>query len=138
MVRKTALFLLLAFVSLGVTASAGNNAKVKTFEGTLTCLACDMKNLDGANAQCEAFGHRHSLRLDNGNYIYFIENDHSEALIKGGGRHNTRAKVTGIYNKKAHALDVQTYEIDGLTTAWCDVHGTMDMCGDKNAAKAEK
>lgn len=137
MIRKTSLFFVLALVSIVAIASAGNGKNLKTFTGILTCLACDLKHLEGTNSQCEVFGHRHSLRLDNGEYIYFLENDHSETLIKGGGRHDTRIKVTGIYNKKAHTIDVQNYEIDGVKTEWCKVHERMDMCGDKAAASTE-
>ena len=139
MIRKTVLLLMLSIVILGVTASADNwnDNKLKTYTGTLTCLACDLKKLAGTNSQCETFGHRHSLRLDNGNYIYFLENDHSEDLVKGGGRHDTRITVTGIYNKKSHTIDVQSYEIDGIKTEWCRGHERMDMCGTKKVKKVK-
>jgi len=138
--RKTVLFLALALFGFSITASAGywNDNEQKTLTGTLTCLACDLKNLAGTNSQCEVFGHRHSLRLNNGDYVYFLENDHSEALIQGGGRHDTKVKVTGIYNKKSHTIDVQSYEIDGVVTEWCDSHKRMDMCGHEMAHKDKK
>jgi hypothetical protein len=126
---------MLTLFGFSLTAAAGywNESQRKTLEGKLTCLACDLKGLAGVNAQCETFGHRHSLRLDNGEYVYFLENDHSENLIKGGGRHDAQVKVTGIYNKKSHTIDIESYEIDGLTTAWCDGHKQMDMCGCEKA-----
>jgi hypothetical protein len=129
--RKISMSLMLAMTVLSVSVSAGSKAKVKTLTGTLTCLACDLKKLAGTNSECEAYGHKHCLRLDNDKYVNFLENDHSEALIKGGGRHDTRATVTGIYDSKSRTMDVQSYVIDGITTAWCEKHGQMDTCGDK-------
>ncbi len=138
MIRKTAFFLTLALAIIAASASADNrtDVKVKTISGTLTCLACDLKGYEGINSQCEALGHHHCVRKANGDYVNFLQNDHSEALIAGGGRHNTEIKVTGIYHNQSHTIDVESYEIDGIKTTWCDAHNRMDMCGDPKAVKA--
>ena len=137
MIRRIAVFLVLAITALSVAASAASQKNTKTFTGTLTCLACDLKKLEGTNSECEAYGHRHSLRLDNGKYVNFLENDHSEALLKGGGRHNTRIQVTGIYDSKSHTIDVHDYVIDNIQTVWCEKHGQMDICGDTKSGESK-
>jgi hypothetical protein len=129
---------IMILASVVASAQQPQSGVIKTFKGTWTCLACDLKGLDGSvRAQCEDLGHKHCLRLDNGNYVFFLENDHSLDLIKGGGRHNTRMSVTGKYFPKAHVLDVQSYVIDDITTAWCPVHQKMDMCSDAKHASQE-
>jgi len=137
--RKSVVFLMLMFVSLGATAIAEspNGGMLKTCNGTLTCLACDLRHYEGLNAQCEVFGHRHSIRLKNGDYIYFLENDHSTDLIKGGGRHNAQIEVTGFYDKKSHTIDVQSYVIDGIRTEWCADHERMDMCAQNREVQTQ-
>jgi hypothetical protein len=137
MIRKISLFLVVAMAVFAVVASAARGKNLTTYKGTLTCLACDLKKGVGLNSECEVYGHRHSLRLDNGKYIYFLENDHSEALVKGGGRHDTRIQVTGVYDPNSHTIDVESYVIDGIKTSWCDEHSRMDMCGDKKAGESE-
>jgi hypothetical protein len=132
MTNHVTLKAILLFFVLTVAAFAQQKTEQKTFTGTWTCLACDMKGLDGSvRAQCEELGHRHCLRLDNGDYVFFLDNDHSHELIMGGGRHEARVTVTGTYFKKAHTIDIQSYTIDGITSAWCPEHGSMDHCVDK-------
>ena len=135
MTRKLSLFLVLAMAISSISALAATQPNVKTLTGTLTCLACDLKKLKGVNSECEAYGHKHCLRLDNDKYVNFLVNDHAEALIRGGGRHDTRVTVTGIYDANSRTIDVQSYVIDGIETTWCEKHGQMDICGDTKAGK---
>jgi hypothetical protein len=131
----TSLFVLFA-LSLSVFAQQAQQTSTqpkqqgeqRTFTGTWTCLACDLKGLEGsAAAECEQLGHKHSLRLSNGKYIYFIENERSADLLKGGRVHNVKITVKGTYYPNAHAIDVESYIIDGKKTAWCTQHQRMDM-----------
>jgi len=128
MTRKSIILAIMALLALGAAASADKKAEMKTFTGTWTCLACDLKQYEGLRAQCEDFGHKHCLRLDNGRYIQFLENDHSIDLVKGGGRHEAKISVRGLYDKDSRTMDIESYTIDGMTTAWCDQHHRMDMC----------
>jgi hypothetical protein len=137
MMHRISVTLVLVIAALNVTASAASKKNAKTFTGTHTCLACDLKKLEGTNSECEAYGHKHCLRLDNGKYINFLENDHSEALIKGGGRHNTRITVTGIYNSNSHTIDIQSYVIDGIKTEWCEKHHQMDICASTKSGESK-
>lgn len=137
MIRRIAVFSVLAIAALSVAASAASQKNTKTFTGTLTCLACDLKKSEGTNSECEGYGHRHSLRQDNGQYVNFLENDHSDALLKGGGRHNTVATVTGVYYSEAQTIDVHDYVIDGIRTAWCEKHGQMDICGNTKSGESK-
>lgn len=131
MMRKITVLLALVMAAHSAAAQPAGQKKVRTFTGTLTCLACDLKKLEGTNSECDAYGHKHCLRLDNDRYINFLENDHSEVLVKGGGRHDTRITVTGIYDSNSRTIDVQSYVIDGIKTTWCEKHQQMDICSDK-------
>jgi hypothetical protein len=129
---KTLVMLLL----FSAVAIAQQKTEQKTFTGTWTCLNCDLAGLDGSvRTQCEDLGHRHCLRLDNGKYLFFLDNDHAAALIKGGGRHETLMTVKGTYYPGAHTIDVQSYVIDGKTSSWCAEHKRMDLCNDPPSAK---
>ena len=127
------LFTLLLFASV----FAQQRGEPRTLTGTWTCLACELKGLDGSDAKlCEDAGHKHCLRLDNGNYVYFLENERSSDILKGGRRHNVRMTVKGTYYPKAHTIDVQSYIIDGRTTAWNDVSKKMEMLPESSAKQA--
>jgi hypothetical protein len=117
---------LLTAGTFGVAGAAGKDLKV--FKGRWTCPICEAKGLKGEKAECEDLGHKHALRLDDGTIITFVENERSEALVKGGDRHWLRIEVCGLYDPAAKALDVDSYQIDGIWTTWCDVHDRMDMC----------
>jgi hypothetical protein len=130
------LMLLLLFATVAV---AQQQAEPKSFTGTWTCLNCDLAGRDGSSrTQCEDLGHRHCLRLNNGKYLFFLDNDHATALIKGGGRHEVRMSVTGTYFPNAHTIDVQSYVIDGRTTSWNEEHQKMEMHSDPSGNRVEK
>ncbi|UCC80309.1 MAG: hypothetical protein JSW64_02825, partial [Candidatus Zixiibacteriota bacterium] len=40
--------------------------KHASFEGKLVCLACTLKNEEGARAECRNFGHTHALQTEDG------------------------------------------------------------------------
>jgi len=120
-----AFFLVLA---LNTAVFAGRTHKEENFEGTYTCMVCDLLGQEGLKSQCEDLGHQHGLRLDNGKYIHFLKNDHSFDLIAGGGRHDVRLSINGTYYPEARMVNVDHYTIDGITTAWCGNHSRMDKC----------
>ncbi len=128
MARASMVFAIVMLTAFSIVAAAGPKAEKKTFTGTWVCLACDLKNVESVRAQCEDFGHRHCLKLNDGKYVQFLENDHSIDLIKGGGRHDTEITVTGLYDSNARTIDVENYTIDGRTSTWCAAHSKMDMC----------
>ncbi len=121
----------LAFVlvlAAGHAAAKGRSKDLKILKGTWTCPLCDAKGLKGEIAECEDLGHKHALRLSDGAYVAFVENARSEALVTGGGRHNVKIEVCGLYDSSNRKIDVDGYAIDGIWTTWCDAHGRMDMC----------
>ena len=128
MIHRKIQFSLLLVLALCAVAFAQQLGEKRALTGTWTCLSCDLKGLDGSDhKQCEDAGHKHCLKLDNGNYVFFLENDRSADIIKGGRKHDVRITVEGTYYPKAHTIDVQSYTIDGRKTAWCDTHHRMDM-----------
>jgi hypothetical protein len=133
------LVMLLLFAAI---ATAQQKSEIKTFTGTWTCLNCSLAGLvNRPTAECEDLGHRHCLRLDNGKFLFFLDNDRAKALIQGGGRPEMKMSVTGIYYPNANTIDVHTYVIDGKTTSWCAEHTQMDLCNDhstQDRAEQEK
>jgi hypothetical protein len=125
------IFILPAVLLLAAGGIAGGKPAVKDLKilkGTWTCPICDAKGLKGGKAECEDLGHKHALRLDDGKYVTFVENARSEALVVGGGRHNTRVEVCGLYDPSTHVIDLDSFEIDGIWSTWCEKDGRMDMC----------
>jgi hypothetical protein len=127
MLRKSFILSGMLFLALGLLAMAGEKAEVRTFKGTLSCASCELKK-DGASAQCRTYGHRHTLKTDDGQYISFLENDNSIDLIKGGNWHNAKVKVSGTYYGQANLLDVDSFTVEGKSYSWCEGHKKMDTC----------
>jgi len=139
MIYQTTWKTLVMLLLFATVALAQPKTEQRTFTGTWTCLNCDLAGLDGSvRTQCEDLGHRHCLRLDNGKYLFFLDNDHATALIKGGGRHETRITVKGTYYPDAHTVDVQSYVIDGKTTSWNAEHKQMEIRNDPSSKRVEK
>jgi len=106
-----------------------------TFKGKLVCLACTLKDEDGARAECRNFGHTHALRTSDGKFISFLENKYSEDLFKGEKYRDIEISASGVYYPEGNMLDVQSYTIDNITYSWCPNHEIMDSCNlnhDKN------
>lgn len=120
--------LLVMVLVFSVVAMAGENGKHKTFNGTLSCLGCDLKKSDGAFAQCKVYGHKHALKLKDGRFISFLENDNAADLIKGEKWHGKEVEVHGVFFSSANMLDVETYKVTGKTFGWCAGHKAMDQC----------
>lgn len=99
-----------------------------TLQGQLVCLGCSLK-ADGAKAACSEFGHSHSLKTADGQYVSFLHNQFSKGLVAGEKAHNKQVEVTGTYFANANMLDVKSYTVDGgKTQSWCDGCKGMDAC----------
>jgi hypothetical protein len=130
------LVMLLLFAAVAV---GQQKAEQKTYTGTWTCLNCSLAGLvNRPQAECEDLGHRHCLRLNNGKYLFFLDNDRGKALIQGGGRRDVKMTVKGTYYPYASTIDVQSYVIDGITTSWNEEHQQMEMQNDSSAKRVEK
>ncbi len=113
-----------------LAAVAGNKGEQKTLNGTLSCMGCDLKKAAGAHSQCSIYGHKHALKLEDGSYVSFMENDHSETLINAGeGKwHGQEVEVSGTYFDKGNVIDVKNFEIKDKAFSWCVGHKNMDQC----------
>ena len=145
MFKKIALlsFALIMLFSLSVTADHHNTkdkmkakmntmktvkAEHATVEGTLVCLGCDLKKAEGANAACKVYGHKHALKTKDGRYINFLENQHSEDLVKGEKYHNKEMTVHGIHYANANLLEVENFMVGDKKMTWCGHCSVMDAC----------
>lgn len=128
MLRKSFILSGMLLLAFSLLVTAGEKNEVKTFKGTLSCASCELKKDVGASAQCRTYGHRHTLKTDDGQYISFLENDNSINLIKGGNWHNAKVEVTGTYYGRANLLDVYSFTVEGKSYSWCEGHKKMDTC----------
>ncbi len=129
--KRRSTILLVAFFALSVFAIQAYSMtplQLRTLKGVWTCPICDAKGIKGAYETCEALGHKHVLKLNDGTLVTFADNVRGEALTKGGGRHHVPITVVGFYDPSAHTIDVDTYKIDGQWSSWCDKHERMDFC----------
>ena len=128
---RKGLILTMAFVLMfGMLLFAGDKGEQKTLKGTLSCLGCDLKKDAGANAQCKIYGHDHALKLKDGSYVSFFENDHSEVLISAnkGEWHGSGIAVSGKFIDKANVIDVKSFEIKDKNYSWCGGCKNMGQC----------
>ena len=130
MLKGLSLVLVFMFLFSLVVMAEKIKGEKKTFTGSLNCLACDLKIGAGANAQCKVYGHDHALKLMDGSYISFLENDYAELLIHAneGKWHNRDVTVTGIFYPKTNMIDVINFEIMDKEFGWCTDHEKMDQC----------
>ena len=128
--RKGLVLNLAILLIIGALAFAGEKGEMKTFKGTLSCMGCDLKMEAGAHSQCKIYGHKHALKLEDGSYVSFLENDHSADLIAAGdGKwHGKNVEVTGTYYKKGNAIDVVSFKTMDKDFSWCEGHNKMDQC----------
>ncbi len=130
------LVLMLLFAAVAV---AQQKTEQKTFTGTWTCLNCSLAGLvNRPQSECEDLGHRHCLRLDNGKFLFFLDNNRGKDLIQGGGRRDVKMTVKGTFYPAAQTIDVQSYVIDGITTSWNEEHQKMEMQNDPSEKRIEK
>jgi len=128
--RKGLVLNLAILLMVGALAFAGEKVEQKTFKGTLSCMGCDLKVGSGANAQCKVYGHDHALKLEDGSYISFMENDHSEKLIHAadGKWHGKKIEVTGDFFGNANVIDVKSFKTMDKSFSYCSGHKNMDQC----------
>jgi hypothetical protein len=139
MIYQTAWKTLVMLLLFAAVAVAQQKMEQKTFTGTWTCLNCSLAGLvNRPQAECEDLGHRHCLRLDNGKYLFFLDNDRGKALIQGGGRRDVKMAVKGTFYSAAQTIDVQSYVIDGITTSWNEEHQKMEMQDNPSADRVDK
>lgn len=133
--RLTGIIIVVSMVLGALTISnieqAQAEGKHSTFKGRLVCLACTLKDEDGARAECRNFGHTHALRTSDGKFISFLENKYSEELFKGEKYRDKEISASGVYYPEGNMLDVQSYTIDNIAYTWCPNHEIMDNCNSK-------
>ncbi|MDH4157495.1 MAG: hypothetical protein OEW00_09510 [candidate division Zixibacteria bacterium] len=112
----------------GAKMTEGKMSQPMDFEGTLVCQACDLKNAEGARAECKTYGHTHALKTSDGHLINFLPNKYAADLMAGEKYHNQKVKVHGVYFANANQLDVETFEVDGKKMGWCEHCSAMDVC----------
>ena len=115
---------------ISLTPVARNNKNLSepvkmTFEGKIFCPATDLKNTYGARSACIAFGTRQALRLDDGSYLYFLENRYSTRLINDLSFSNKEVKVFGTFYPSATMIDIDSFLVNDRMMVWSPKENKM-------------
>jgi len=117
------LFIALVALSVSFAAIAGEKTKASTTQtvsGKLVCIGCSLNHSDGAQAQCNDYGHKGALQTSNGALWSFLENDRSQRLRTDKTLLGKEVKVTSHLIEKAKTIDVDSYEVNGKKMMWCE------------------
>ena len=133
---RIALAVMICLTSAGIVSAFAGDVDFKVLSGKWTCPICDSKHLEGNQTECEAQGHTHVFKLNDGTMVSFVPSPRADLLIRGGGRHSCPIKICGFYNRKLHTIDVEAYAIDNQWTSWCEEHKQMDLCRGNGADHA--
>lgn len=132
---RTAIIALAIVAGFGAVSAFAKDPQFRILSGKWICPTCDAKHLKGNQTECEAQGHTHVLKLNDGTMVNFVPSNRATDLIHGGGRHSCQIKIAGFYDSKNLTLDVECYAIDGKWTTWCEQENRMDLCRAGGEAK---
>jgi len=124
----TVLLIFVGSAAIAGEEKAAAKAEEMTSEGKLVCLGCDLKNAEGARAECSVYGHKHALKTSDGRYINLLENKYSADLMTKEKYAGKDIKVQGVYYANANQLDVKSFSVGGKNMSWCDHCKSMDGC----------
>lgn len=92
--------------------------------GTIDCMACNLKHLAGAKAECSIYGHDHSLKVQQvtiagskptnvpqGTWYHILPNDNSKSLIQDETYHGKEVTINGKLYAGANLLEVDTFNL---------------------------
>ena len=123
MLKKNLMALLLVLISATLTFAGGWDKKKGfskiTLEGTLVCIGCSLKKLDGANAQCSLYSqHALGFKTADGTLWNIVENAKGHEVIRSHtliGKEGKKASITGYIYPIANMIEIDNIEVEGLT-----------------------
>ncbi|MBI5248747.1 MAG: hypothetical protein HY912_04565 [Desulfomonile tiedjei] len=130
MFRKIAMGLILVFLATSLSFAGGwdkqKGLDKVTLTGTLVCIGCSLKKLDGANAQCDLYAHHaRGFQAGDGTLWSIGENEKGHDIVRGHTiLEKKNATITGWMYPLAHYIEIDTIKVDGATpeqiakTAW--------------------
>lgn len=95
-----------------------------TVTGVNYCFGCDLKKAHQAHAQCDLFGHKHSLRVismkdgsgkaitgHNDKALHYLPNQKSDLLWSGDEYHGKKVTIRGRLYSDDRVLEVESFEV---------------------------
>ena len=84
--------------------------------GELVCIGCNLKKLDGANAQCDLYAH-HAIGFKtlDGTLWSIVENAKGHDIVRSHTLlENKKAAMTGWLYPIAHYIEIDTINVEGV------------------------
>lgn len=124
MKRSLVIMILLVFGVAQISIAGGWNKEKGmdkiTVKGTLLCVGCNLKKMNGANAQCDLFAH-HAIgfKTEDGTIWNIIENVNGHDIVRAHTllEKNIPATITGWIYPVAHAIEIDSIEVEGVSMA---------------------
>ncbi|MDH3973702.1 MAG: hypothetical protein OEV42_05430 [Deltaproteobacteria bacterium] len=92
-----------------------------TLKGTLLCVGCSLKKLDGANAQCSLYSqHGIGFKTADGTIWNIVENAKGHEVIRTHkliGKKGKEATITGYIYPVANMIEIDDIKVEGITWA---------------------
>ena len=125
MFKKSLLAISMVLISATLTYAGGWDNKKGldkiTLEGTLVCVGCSLKKLDGANAQCSLYSqHAIGFKTSDGTLWNIVENAKGHEVIRTHtliGKAGKKASITGYIYPIANMIEIDSIKVKGLTWA---------------------
>lgn len=89
-----------------------------TLTGELVCIGCNLKKLDGANAQCDLYAH-HAIgfKTADGTLWSIVDNAKGHDVIRSHELlEKKKATITGYLYPIAHFIEIDNIKVEGVTT----------------------
>ena len=123
--KKLAALTVVFLFAMASLAFAGGWDKGKgmdkiTLKGNLLCVGCNLKKLNGANAQCSLFAHHAvGFKTEDGTIWNIIDNAKGHDIIRAHTllEKNVPATITGWIYPIAHAIEIDSIDVHGVSTA---------------------
>lgn len=123
--KKLAALTVVILFAMASFAFAGGWDKSKgmdkvTLKGNLLCVGCNLKKLNGANAECSLFAHHAvGFKTEDGAIWNIIDNAKGHDIIRAHTllEKNIPATITGWIYPIAHAIEIDSIEVQGVGMA---------------------
>lgn len=123
--KKVAALTVVFLFAMASLAFAGGWDKSKgvdkiTLKGNLLCVGCNLKKLNGANAECSLFAHHAvGFKTEDGTIWNIIDNAKGHDIIRAHTllEKSVPATITGWIYPIAHAIEIDSIEVQGVSMA---------------------
>ncbi len=97
-----------------------------TQKGEPVRSGCDLKEVQGARADCSTDGHTHALTTEDGQPISFLPNRYSDEHMEDRKYHNKTLEVYGVPYPGFQVLDAEAIKVGRNNMRWWGHCRTID------------